>query len=126
MEKYSEELSDCALIFGRQGIHSGGFFNEDFVFAQPLEMRSITDDENPFWLNGSFSYPELDDAAPISEMRSIRLMGPEAFDGELAGRYGERIIQGQGEWPDQENMSSQRSVILPSNIASGQKRLEMY
>ena len=122
MEKYSEELSDCALIFGRQGIHSGGFFNEDFVFAQPLEMRSITDDENPFWLNVSFSYPELDDAGPpISEMRSIRLMGPEAFDGELASRYGERIIQGQGEWPDPENMSSQRGVILPSNIASQAK-----
>ena len=119
MDTYSEELSDCTLIFGRQGIHSGGFFNEDFVFAQPLEMRSITDDENPFWLNVTFKYPELEDAGPpISDMRSIRLMGPEAFDGELASRYGERIIQGQGEWPDPVNMSSQRGVILPSNIAS--------
>ena len=122
MEKYSEELSDCALIFGRQGIHSGGFFNEDFVFAQPLEMRSITDDQNPYWLNVTFNYPELDDGGPpISDMRSIRLMGPEAFDGELANRYGERIIQGQGEWPDPENMSLQRGVILPSNIASQAK-----
>ena len=122
MESYSEELSDCTLIFGRQGIHSGGFFNEDFVFAQPLEMRSITDDENPYWLNVTFQYPELDEAGPpISDMRSIRLMGPEAFDGELASRYGERIIQGQGEWPNPENMSSQRGVILPSNIASQAK-----
>ena len=122
MEKYSEELSDCALIFGRQGIHSGGFFNEDFVFAQPLEMRSITDEQNPYWLNVTFKYPELDDGGPpISDMRSIRLMGPEAFDGELASRYGERIIQGQGEWPDPENMSSQRGVIIPSNIASQAK-----
>ena len=122
MEKYSEELSDCALIFGRQGIHSGGFFNEDFVFAQPLEMRSITDEQNPFWLNVTFKYPELDDGGPpISDMRSIRLMGPEAFDGELASRYGERIIQGQGEWPDPANMSSQRGVIIPSNIASQAK-----
>ena len=122
METYSEELSDCTLIFGRQGIHSGGFFNEDFVFAQPLEMRSITDDQNPYWLNVTFQYPELDEAGPpISDMRSIRLMGPEAFDGELASRYGERIIQGQGEWPTPENMSSQRGVILPSNIASQAK-----
>ena len=122
MEKYSEELSDCALIFGRQGIHSGGFFNEDFVFAQPLEMRSITDEQNPYWLNVTFKYPELDDGGPpISDMRSIRLMGPEAFDGELASRYGERIIQGQGEWPDPANMSSQRGVIIPSNIASQAK-----
>jgi ABC-type antimicrobial peptide transport system permease subunit len=122
MEKYSDELSDCALIFGRQGIHSGGFFNEDFVFAQPLEMRSITDDQNPYWLNVTFNYPELDDGGPpISDMRSIRLMGPQAFDGELASRYGERIIQGQGEWPTPENMSSQRGVILPSNIASQAK-----
>ena len=122
METYSEELSDCTLIFGRQGIHSGGFFNEDFVFAQPLEMRSITDEQNPYWLNVTFQYPELGDAGPpISDMRSIRLMGPEAFDGELASRYGERIIQGQGEWPTPENMSSQRGVILPSNIASQAK-----
>jgi len=122
MDSYSEQLSDCTLIFGRQGIHSGGFFNEDFVFAQPLEMRSITDEQNPYWLNVTFEYPELDGGGPpISDMRSIRLMGPEAFDGELASRYGERIIQGQGEWPNPENMSSQRGVILPSNIASQAK-----
>ena len=48
-------------------------------------------------------------------------MGPEAFDGEFAKRYGANIIQGQGEWPSPENMSSQRGVILPSNIASQAK-----
>ncbi len=122
MDSYSDELSDCTLVFGRQGIHSGGLFNEDFVYAQPLEMRSISDTENPYWLNVTFEYPELADAGPpISNMRSIRLMGPQAFDGEIASRFGENIIQGQGEWPSPENMSVQRGVILPSNIASQAK-----
>ena len=31
MLEYSTELADCTVIFGRQGIHSGGFFNEDFL-----------------------------------------------------------------------------------------------
>ena len=57
--EYSTELADCTVIFGRQGIHSGGFFNEDFLFAQPLEMRSITDSDNPYWLNTTWKYPEL-------------------------------------------------------------------
>ena len=48
-------------------------------------------------------------------------MGPEAFDGEFAKRYGANIIQGQGEWPSPENMTDNRGVILPSNIASQAK-----
>ena len=125
MLEYSTELADCTVIFGRQGIHSGGFFNEDFLFAQPLEMRSITDSDNPYWLNTTWKYPELrEDGPPISDYRSIRLMGPEAFDGEFAKRFGANIIQGQGEWPSPENMTEQRGVILPSNIAS-QARAEV-
>ena len=120
--EYADELADCTVIFGRQGIHSAGFFNEDFLYAQPLEMRSVVDDENPYWINTTFEYPELREAGPpISNYRSIRFMGPEAFDGEFAKRYGENIIQGQGEWPSPENMSNQRGVILPSNIASQAK-----
>ena len=122
MIEYSQELADCTVILGRQGIHSAGFFNEDFLYAQPLEMRSVSDNENPYWINTTFEYPELRDAGPpISNYRSIRFMGPEAFDGEFAKRYGANIIQGQGEWPSPENMSSQRGVILPSNIASQAK-----
>ena len=122
MTEFSEELADCAVIFGRQGIHSGGFFNEEFLFAQPLEMRSVSDLENPYWLNTTFQYPELRESGPpISNYRSIRLMGPEAFDGEFANRFGANIIQGQGEWPSPENMTNQRGVILPSTIASQAK-----
>ena len=70
MTEFSEELADCAVIFGRQGIHSGGFFNEEFLFAQPLEMRSVSDLENPYWLNTTFQYPELRESGPpISNYR---------------------------------------------------------
>ena len=116
------EFTDCTLVLGRQGIHSGGLFNEEFIVAQPLEMVAITDDANPYWGNVTFDYPELADAGPpISSMRSIRFLGPEAFDGEFAERLGQNIIAGMGEWPSPENMSAQRGVILPSTIASQAK-----
>ena len=121
MEEFTE-FSDCTLVLGRQGIHSGGFFNQEFVVAQPLEMVAITDDANPYWGNVTFDYPELAEAGPpISTMRSIRFLGPEAFDGEFADRLGENIIAGMGEWPSPENVSAQRGVILPSTVASEAK-----
>lgn len=113
------EFNDCTLVLGRQGIHSGGFFNFEFVVAQPLEMRAITDDANPYWGNVTFDYPEAAEAGPpISSQRAIRFLGPEAFDGELADRLSENIIAGLGEWPTPENMTEQRGIILPSTIAS--------
>ncbi|RJU82459.1 MAG: hypothetical protein DWC09_02445 [Candidatus Poseidoniales archaeon] len=121
MEEFSE-FSDCTLVLGRQGIHSGGFFNQDFLVAQPLEMLAITDDANPYWGNVTFDYPELADAGPpISSSRAVRFLGPEAFDGEFADRLGENIIAGLGEWPSPENVSAQRGVILPSTVASEAK-----
>ena len=118
LDEFSE-FNDCTLVLGRQGIHSGGFFNIEFVVAQPLEMRTISDNENPLWESMNFDYPEAQDAGPpISDKRAIRFLGPEAFDGELADRLGENIIAGLGEWPTPENMSSNRGIILPSTIAS--------
>ena len=121
MDEFSE-FTDCTLVLGRQGIHNGGFFNPEFIIAQPLEMDSIVDDSNPYWSNVTFDYPELADAGPpISDMRSVRFLGPEAFDGEFANRLSGNIIAGMGEWPTPENMSEQRGVILPSTIASQAK-----
>ena len=118
LDEFSE-FNDCTLVLGRQGIHSGGFFNIEFVVAQPLEMRTISDNENPLWDPINFDYPEAQDAGPpISDKRAIRFLGPEAFDGELANRLGENIIAGLGEWPTPENMSSNRGIILPSTVAS--------
>ena len=113
------EFTDCALTLGRQGIHGSGFFNQDFIVAQPLEMRSMEANSNPLWEDISFNYPELEDAGPpISEMRGIRFMGPGAFDGELADRFGANIIDGLGEWPSPEVMEEERGLILPSNIVN--------
>ena len=113
------QFNDCTLVLGRQGIHSGGLFNFDFVVAQPLEMRGISDNDNPLWSNVTFDYPEAEEnGPPISDQRAIRFYGPEAFDGELAERYKPSIIAGSGEWPSPENMTEKRGVILPSTIAS--------
>ena len=113
------EITDCTVILGRQGIHGNGFFNEDFVVAQPLEMRAISSSTNDLWNNVSFEYPELQNAGPpISSMRGIRLLGPEAFDGELAERLGEQIIFGLGNWSTAQEVEDNRGVFLPSNIAS--------
>lgn len=118
LEDFSE-FNDCTLVLGRQGIHSGGFFNREFVVAQPLEMREISATSNPYWSNVTFTYPEADaNGPPISNMRAIRFLGPGAFDGELADRLGENIIPGLGEWPSPENMTRDRGIILPSTIAS--------
>ena len=118
LQEFSE-FNDCSLVLGRQGIHSGGLFNFEFVVAQPLEMRTITDDANPYWSNVTFDFPEaLDSGPPISDKRAIRFLGPEAFDGELANRLGGNIIAGLGEWPSPEDMKVQRGIILPSTIAS--------
>ena len=118
LEEFSE-FNDCTLVLGRQGIHSGGFFNREFVVAQPLEMREISASSNPYWSNVTFTYPEADaNGPPISNMRAIRFLGPGAFDGELADRLGENIIPGLGEWPSPENMTRDRGIILPSTIAS--------
>ena len=113
------QFSDCTLVLGRQGIHSGGLFNFDFVVAQPLEMRGISDNDNPLWSNVTFDYPEAEEnGPPISDQRAIRFYGPEAFDGELAERYGPSIIAGSGEWPSPEEMRFSQGIILPSTIAS--------
>ena len=99
LEDFSE-FNDCTLVLGRQGIHSGGFFNREFVVAQPLEMREITASSNPYWSNVTFTYPEADaNGPPISDMRAIRFLDDGAFDGELAKRLGGNIIPGLGEWP---------------------------
>ncbi len=118
LEDFSE-FNDCTLVLGRQGIHSGGFFNREFVVAQPLEMREISASSNPRWSNVTFTYPEADaNGPPISDMRAIRFLDNGAFDGELAKRLGENIIPGLGEWPSPENMTRDRGIILPSTIAS--------
>ena len=113
------EISDCTVILGRQGIHGGGFWNEDFVTAQPLLMDSISSTENTNWENVTFEYPELmSNGPPITDTRAIRLLGPGAFDGEIAERLGASIILGMGNWSSPQEVEEQRGIFIPSTIAS--------
>ena len=50
----------------------------------------------------------------ISNYRSIRFMGPEAFDGEFAKRYGANNSR-SGKWPSPENMSSRQLSYHPTS-----------
>lgn len=116
------QFADCTVVFGKQGVQGGSFFNEDFVYAQGLDLRVGYDAENFNWMNVTFDYPELRDAGPPnSENRAIRFLGPEAFDGVLADRLGESIIPGMGHWPTPEEMEESRGIIIPSQIASQAK-----
>ena len=113
------EISDCAIILGRQGIHGGGFWNEDFVTAQPLLMKSTSSLDNPYLDNASYEYPELASSGPpITNMRGIRFLGPSAFDGEIANRLGGQVIYGMGNWSSSEEVSQQRGIYIPSTISS--------
>ena len=37
-----EEFSDCGLVYGRQGVRVDGFFDEDFIIPQPLNVIAAT------------------------------------------------------------------------------------
>ena len=108
----------CTLVVGRQGMHSGGLFQGEFVVAQPREMVASSDTANSYRGNVTFYYTKLGATdAPISRMRFRRLLGRGAFDGDLADRLGQNISAGMGEWATPENMRGQCEVILPSTIA---------
>ena len=112
-----EEISDCGLVFGRQGVRVNGFFDEGGIIPQPLnavDATGITGD----WTNVSWDYPEAyDSGPPINDKRTIRFYGDGIWDGDLGERHANRVIYGS--WPSSdEEASSNRSIILPSEIAS--------
>ena len=112
-----EEISDCGLVFGRQGVRVNGCFDEGGIIPQPLnavDATGITGD----WTNVSWDYPEAyDSGPPINDKRTIRFYGDGIWDGDLGERHANRVIYGS--WPSSdEEASSNRSIILPSEIAS--------
>ena len=112
-----EEISDCGLVFGRQGVRVNGFFDEGAIIPQPLNAVGVTGITGD-WTNVSWDYPEAyDSGPPINDKRTIRFYGDGIWDGDLGERHANRVIYGS--WPSSaEEASANRSVILPSQIAS--------
>ena len=84
------EFSDCGLVYGRQGVRVDGFFDEDFIIPQPLNVIAV---EGPTgdWSNVSWDYPEaLESGPPINGDRTIRFYGEGIWDGELGERHSTR------------------------------------
>ena len=112
-----EEISDCGLVFGRQGVRVNGFFDEGGIIPQPLNAVDATGTIGD-WTNVSWDYPEAyDSGPPINDKRTIRFYGDGIWDGDLGERHANRVIYGS--WPSSgEEASANRSIILPSEIAS--------
>ena len=117
-----DAFSDCGLVFGRQGVRVDGFFDEDFITPQPLNVIEASGPTGN-WENVSWDYPEaLSSGPPINGDRTIRFYGDGIWDGELGERHSvrgqdSRIIYGS--WPSSAaDAAANRSIVLPSQIAS--------
>jgi hypothetical protein len=117
-----EEFSDCGLVYGRQGVRVNGFWDEDFIIPQPLNVIAVTGPTGD-WENISWDYPEaLESGPPINGDRTLRLYGDGIWDGELGERHStrgqdSRIIYGS--WPaSAADAAANRSIVLPSEVAS--------
>ena len=117
-----EEFSDCGLVYGRQGVRVDGFFDEDFIIPQPLNVVSASGPTGN-WENVSWDYPEaLSSGPPINDDRTIRFYGDGIWDGDLGERHttrgqDSRIVYGS--WPSSAaDAAANRTIVLPSQIAS--------
>ena len=112
-----EEFADCGLVFGRQGLRLSGFFDEGFAAPQPLNVMAASSQDGE-WSNVSWDFPEAsENGPPINSDRIIRFYGDGVWDGELGDRHAKSVIFGQ--WPSTpEDAASNRTVVLPSKIAS--------
>ena len=111
-----EEISDCGLVYGRQGVRVNGFFDEGFFVPQPLNVVEVSSSTGD-WSNVSWEYPEaFDSGPPINDKRPIRFYGDGIWDGDLGERHANRVIYGS--WPSSaEDAEANRSIVLPSKIA---------
>ena len=112
-----EEIEDCTLTFGRQAIRqSGSFFNIEAFDAGYLSIESASSN-NSLLENETFDFPEADaNGPPVFTKRMLRLLGPGAFDGELAERHDKQMLN-DIPWPSHQDMIDNRSIILPASIA---------
>ena len=121
-EEFTEmdEFSDCTVVFGKKGLHSGFDFGNENVFnAVPLMMQEVnsTDSDRTWDEDGIWDY-EYTTGPPVADTRAITLLGPGAFDGVIADRISENIIYERGEWKSAADVEAERGVYIPSDIAS--------
>ena len=110
------EITDCAVAAGRQGGHGAGWFSEAYLKPQPLELQAWEGRDSD-WSNVSVFLEGDEEGPPTSGYRPVRLLGPGAYDGELAERHTSRLLR--GEWPDGGAAAAeQRSISIPSQVAS--------
>ena len=115
-----DEFSDCTVVFGKKGLHSGVDWGNENVFnAVPLMMQEInsSDSERTWDTDGIWNY-EYTTGPPVADTRAIALLGPGAFDGVIADRISENIIYERGEWKPATDVEAERGVYIPSDIAS--------
>jgi len=115
-----DEFSDCTVVFGKKGLHSGLDWGNEKVFnAVPLMMQEVnsTDSDRTWDAEGMWDY-EYTTGPPVANTRAIALLGPGAFDGVIADRISENIIYERGEWKSAVDVETERGVYIPSDIAS--------
>ena len=115
-----DEFSDCTVVFGKKGLHSGFDWGNENVFnAVPLMMQEVnsTDSDRTWDEDGIWDY-EYTTGPPVADTRAIALLGPGAFDGVIADRISENIIYERGEWKSAADVEAERGVYIPSDIAS--------
>ncbi|OIR23055.1 MAG: hypothetical protein BEU00_00895 [Marine Group III euryarchaeote CG-Epi3] len=114
------EFNDCTLVLGKSGLHSEISFGNDAAFyASPLFVSEIKSSESESkWDTKDLWQYEYTTGPPVVNIRAISFLGPEAFDGVLAERLSENIVNEMGEWKTHEEVNSERGIYIPLDIAS--------
>ena len=105
-----DEISDCGLVFGRQGLRLTSIWDESSTIPQPLNVEGALGTGN--WENVSWDYREsLESGPPINDKRTIRFYGDGVWDGDLGERHSRSIVYGS--WPESaEDAASDRACLL--------------
>ena len=118
-----EEFSDCTVVFGKKGLHSSlDWGNENVFNAVPLMMEAVQSNNSEHtWDTEDIWEYQYTTGPPVADTRAIALMGPGAFDGVIADRLSENVINvegNEGVWKTGAEVATERGIYIPSDIAS--------